>query len=95
MPNYNYRSNDYMRRNQCQRAVPAEVSNSRYEHTVCVEEHSSDHCIYDTLKGLPVAMAYVPWQRFSQTYDLCRALQSGTIFPELDKPFRGKRGGCK
>ena len=43
----------------------------------------------------PIAMAYVPWQRFGQTYDLCKAFRAGTIFPELDKPFRGKRGVCK
>jgi hypothetical protein len=34
-----------------------------------------------------VAMAYVPWQTYTETYDLCRALQVGTIFPELNKPF--------
>lgn len=94
MPNYNYRSNDYMRRNQCQRAVPAEVSNSRHEHTVCVEEHSSDHCIYDTLKGLPVAMAYVPWQFWKTLHSAEKALHRGTIFEELDKPFMGM-GGCQ
>ena len=49
----------------------------------------------DSLGQFPLAMAYVPWQRFNQTYDLCKALQAGTIFPELDKPFCGKRGGCK
>lgn len=46
--------------------------------------------------SFPVAMAYVPWQQWSNTYDLDRALPAGTIFPELDKPFRGirKKGGC-
>ncbi len=34
-----------------------------------------------------VGMAYVPWQRWNQTYDMHRGLMSGTIFPELDKPF--------
>lgn len=42
-------------------------------------------------------MAYVPWQMFTKTYDPKKALQAGTIFPELDKPFTGKcmlnRGG--
>ena len=49
----------------------------------------------DALGQFPIAMAYVPWQRFGQTYDLSKALSVGTIFPELDKPFRGKRGVCK
>lgn len=49
----------------------------------------------DTSGQFPLAMAYVPWQRFGQTYDLSKALCAGTIFPELDKPFRGKRGVCK
>lgn len=49
----------------------------------------------DALGQFPIAMAYVPWQRFGQTYDPCKALNAGTIFPELDKPFLGKRGVCK
>ena len=49
----------------------------------------------DALGQFPIAMAYVPWQRFGQTYDPCKALCAGTIFPELDKPFCGKRGACK
>lgn len=47
----------------------------------------------DRLFGLPLAMAYVPWQRWNSIYDVCEALQRGTIFEELDKPFLG-RGGC-
>lgn len=49
----------------------------------------------DALGQFPLAMAYVPWQRFGQTYDPSKALCTGTIFPELDKPFCGKRGVCK
>lgn len=52
----------------------------------------------DPLAGLPLAMGYVPWQSFHHTLELCKALQLGTIFPELFKPFcgngKGKRGGC-
>lgn len=40
----------------------------------------------------PVAMAYVPWQRLTNIYeDLDEALMNGTIFPELNKPFSGRR----
>lgn len=35
-------------------------------------------------------MAYVPWQNFTRAYEPGQALQAGTIFPELDKPFTGK-----
>ena len=38
-----------------------------------------------------VGMAYVPWQFFENVYDPCKGLSRGTIFPELDKPFKG---GC-
>lgn len=46
-------------------------------------------------KDYPVAMAYVPWQQWYTVYDLEKGLACGTIFPELDKPFRGVRGGCR
>jgi hypothetical protein len=45
------------------------------------------------LESMPLAMAYVRWQRWNNVYDLDRALQVGTIFPELDLPFLGMRGG--
>lgn len=40
-----------------------------------------------------LAMAYVPWQKFSSVYETDRALSAGTIFPELDKPFLAANGG--
>ena len=46
----------------------------------------------DELRGMPLAMAYVPWQEFECTYEPMQALRAGTIFPELDKPFYGRRG---
>lgn len=40
----------------------------------------------------PIAMAYVPWQHFVKIYDnLEEAYCTGTIFPELNKPFTGRR----
>ena len=40
----------------------------------------------------PVAMAYVPWQKLDKIYeDLDDAFREGTIFPELNKPFCGRR----
>lgn len=49
-------------------------------------------CQRDTFAGMALAMAYVPWQHWNQTYPLDKALACGTIFPELNKPFSGKRG---
>ena len=57
--------------------------------------HQHDDCSNarrDELRGIPLAMAYVPWQNFGCTYEAMEGLQTGTIFPELDKPFYGRRG---
>ncbi|WP_448781825.1 spore coat associated protein CotJA [Blautia sp.] len=37
-------------------------------------------------------MAYVPCQEFTANFPLQYALNVGTIFPQLCKPFCGKRG---
>ena len=40
----------------------------------------------------PVAMAYVPWQKSCTMYEnLEEAYKIGTVFPELNKPFLGRR----
>ena len=48
--------------------------------------------LYEHADRLVPAMAYVPCQKFSRAYDLDYALQAGTVFPELCRPFCGKRG---
>lgn len=40
-----------------------------------------------------LAMAYVPMQKLKNLYELDEGLQYGTIFPELNKPFMGWKGG--
>lgn len=37
-----------------------------------------------------LAIANVPWQYFTNSYEPDRAFQTGTMFPELDKPFLGR-----
>ena len=54
-----------------------------------------DTGIYEYADRLPLTMAYVPMQKYKTTFELCKGLQMGTIFPELCKPFCGKRGGCR
>lgn len=51
--------------------------------------------MYAPLDQLPPTMAYVPCQKFTKTFELGYALSVGTVFPELCRPFCGKRGGCK
>uniref|UniRef100_UPI00336AE9EE spore coat associated protein CotJA n=1 Tax=Clostridium sp. 12(A) TaxID=1163671 RepID=UPI00336AE9EE len=41
----------------------------------------------------PVGMAYVPWQNWQQVYSVETAINMGTIFPDLFKPFT--MGGCR
>ncbi len=45
------------------------------------------------LSALPsdvtVTMAYVPMQTDTTVYDTDKALQTGTLFPVLNKPFAG------
>lgn len=48
----------------------------------------------ESLANLPIAMAYVPFQQWKETFPLDGALAKGTIFPELYKPFLGE-GGCQ
>ena len=39
----------------------------------------------------PVGMAYVPFQQWKNVYEASVALERGTIFEDLDKPFLGER----
>ena len=42
--------------------------------------------------SLPLAMAYVPMQKWRNLYDCDVALSRGTLFSELDLPFWVARG---
>ena len=51
-----------------------------------------DYMYNENCDKFPLAMAYVPWQQFDGISDnLEEAYDAGTIFPELDKPFTGRR----
>lgn len=39
----------------------------------------------------PVGMAYVPYQQWKNVYEPSVALDRGTVFEDLDKPFLGER----
>jgi len=36
---------------------------------------------------MKLAQAYVPWQTFDKTFSPKEALQKGTLFPELYRPY--------
>lgn len=54
------------------------------------KKHHHNHC----MEGFPIAMAYVPCQEWKNLYEVKKGFCCGTIFGELDKPFRGMGGVC-
>ena len=54
----------------------------------CMTQAAVDRDIF--IPDTPLAMAYVPMQIWNKTYELDKALQVGTLFPCLDKPFMGR-----
>ncbi len=40
---------------------------------------------------MPIAMAYVPWQKWQNIYENDKGIIRGTIFADLDKPFKGAK----
>ena len=41
-------------------------------------------------KDASLTMAYIPLQKKLEAYSSDKALNNGTLFPELDKPFKGR-----
>lgn len=53
----------------------------------------SEYKFEDLIEEFPIGMTYVPWQQLKNIYEnLEEAYRFGTIFPELTKPFTGRRG---
>ena len=55
---------------------------------------TADNYKTDGFADMPLAMAYVPWQRWQNIYDAEKGFCRGTIFQELDLSFMGI-GGCQ
>lgn len=56
------------------------------------EDFMNDNCFDNNIDKYPLAIAYVPWQQLTNIYEnLEEAYEIGTIFPELTKPFTGRR----
>lgn len=43
----------------------------------------------------PIGMAYVPYQQWGEIYDAKEGFNRGTMFPELDYPFKGGDCSCE
>ena len=57
----------------------------------CDRDHWS--CDFSAVDAFPLAMSYVPMQKFKNLYDTEKALCRGTLFEDLDLPFKCERGG--
>jgi hypothetical protein len=66
---------------------------------IMAETTEGQFCSIKPTSPLPenpvVAMAYVPFQQFGTTFPPEKALSTGTLFPDLNKPFYGRRGAPK
>lgn len=97
MPNYHYYSPDSMMRNRqgCQCQMPRAEQTREQEFRMrevreeCCEERK------DMFYGMPLGMAYVPWQQWRKLYEAEKGFRCGTIFSELDKPFKGIGGSLR
>ena len=101
----NYRNNKYQCRNtQCINTFPTENDNycncspkacPAQECNQCVNDNNcySNTCNYD-FHNKSLAMAYVPWQKWSKVLCASEGLENGTIFPDLILPFLGCRPNC-
>lgn len=47
----------------------------------------------ECIDQFPVGMTYVPWQVWQRVFSVETAMNMGTIFPDLFKPFT--KGGCR
>ena len=46
-----------------------------------------DNCSSQDCDNWAIGMGYVPWQKMTNVYEPAQALRTGTLFPELEKPF--------
>lgn len=78
--------------NRFQRACCTGAEDAR-SRSVMREHALSPSNIGQCVNSLPLAMAYVPSQRFENLYEVAEAWQNGTLFADLNKPYEG--GGCR
>lgn len=67
------------------------VASSHFPHIILISLIYGVFSIMKMQNTWAIAMCYVPWQRWGDLYDPCKALKCGTLFPVLSKPFAGGR----
>ena len=73
----------------------------QFRHSAVHEEfmplpHSHEGChIRPFPDQTPVGMAYVPYQQWGDLYTADEGFPRGTLFPELDFPFKGGDCSCE
>lgn len=82
---------------QCYRgSVPSNIdSRSDYKNNDCLDKRA-DKTIGECVNDLPLAMVYMPMQRWENICDASSGLAQGSIFKDLVKPYcpvLQKRGG--
>lgn len=50
--------------------------------------NNSDNNYPKCIDALPIARAYIPSQRNTKTYPIIEGLKQGTVFPELNFPYK-------
>lgn len=61
----------------------------------CVRERQMPQMTSERFDHMPLAMAYVPWQKWQNIFEADKGFHCGTIFHELHKPFEHAGGGCR
>ena len=79
----NYRTSMYNRRRQYPPLTPSCDAFNGYQ-VVSPENNSG-------IENMPLAMAYVPFQKWGNVMDATAAFSQGTIFQDLVLPFYGDK----
>ena len=74
---------------ECQSAAPCQPEMLPAGN--CVNPICGEGEMFDQLFGMPLGMAYVPWQEWDRLYDPDQGFCCGTLFEELNKPFMACR----
>lgn len=73
-----------------ERFIPMPFSDPGDNNFVRVTRNECNNTQTDCIDSLPLAMAYVPMQKWNTTYEPDAGLNNGTIFPELNLPWLGR-----
>lgn len=75
-----------------ERFIPTPFSDPADNQFIRLAGKEENNIQANCIDNLPLAMAYVPMQKWNTTYEPETALENGTIFPDLNMPFAGSRG---